>query len=47
MKRIAALLEEGAVRPTVGETFALDRAVEAYRLSETGRVRGKIVVRVE
>ncbi len=46
-KRIAALLEEGAVRPTVGATFALDRAVETYRLSETGHVRSELVIRVE
>ena len=45
MKRIAALLEEGAVRPTVGKAFALDSAIEA--LSETGHVRGKIVIQIE
>ena len=43
-ERIAALMESGDVKPTVGEVYSLDDAIEAYRLSETGHARGKIVL---
>ena len=45
LARIAALVEEGAIRPTVDRVLPLAEAAEAHRLSETNRTRGKIVLR--
>jgi alcohol dehydrogenase len=44
---IAALLEQGAIRPIVGQVFPLDRIADAHRAIETGRTRGKIVIQVK
>ena len=46
LARIAALAERGQLKPTVSQTFTLDEAREAHVQSETGRTRGKIVLRV-
>lgn len=43
-ERIAELMTGGAVRATVETVLPLDDAIEAYRLSETGHARGKIVL---
>lgn len=48
VRRMAAFLDAGvrlgALRPLVGEVFALDDVVEAHRYLEKGLHRGKIVV---
>ncbi|WP_330350271.1 NADP-dependent oxidoreductase [Streptomyces sp. NBC_00582] len=44
---LAELAEQGVVSVHVSETFPLERAADAHRLSEQGRTRGKIVVTVE
>lgn len=41
------LLERGAVRPIVHGEFPLERAADAHRELESGRVIGKLVLRVE
>jgi NADPH:quinone reductase-like Zn-dependent oxidoreductase len=46
LARIAELVDEGALAPTVEKVFALDDIAAAHRMSETGRVRGKIAVHV-
>ena len=46
-ERIAGLLAEHAVEPSVGEVFPFSDAIEAYRLSETGHARAKIVLRMK
>ncbi len=46
LARIAALVESGAVRPVVDRVFDLDEIVEAHRYLESGRARGKVVIRV-
>lgn len=46
MKRLAALLANGSLRPTVSQRFSFDQMAEAHRQSETGKTRGKIVVNV-
>ncbi len=46
LKRIAELVESGAVRPAYFEVMRLDEAARAQELSRTGHVRGKIVLRV-
>ncbi|HEV2844123.1 MAG TPA: NAD(P)-dependent alcohol dehydrogenase, partial [Thermoanaerobaculia bacterium] len=40
------LANQGRLRPEVQEVFPLDRIAQAHDLSETGRVRGKIAVRI-
>jgi putative PIG3 family NAD(P)H quinone oxidoreductase len=40
------LLERGAVRPVIFETFPLERAADAHRLMESSRHIGKIVLTV-
>ncbi len=40
----AALIDDHGIRPTISETLPLTEAAKAHELSETGRVRGKIVL---
>lgn len=40
----AALIDGHGIRPTISETLPLTEAAKAHELSETGRVRGKIVL---
>lgn len=47
LAEIARLVDEGTVRPLVTRTLNLDDVAEAHRLSETGRTRGKIILRVQ
>jgi NADPH:quinone reductase-like Zn-dependent oxidoreductase len=41
---IGDLIEAGRFSLPVAQTFALDQIAEAHRLSETGHVRGKLVL---
>ncbi len=45
--KLSELAEQGVVSVHVSESFPLERAAEAHRLSEEGRTRGKIVVTVD
>jgi NADPH:quinone reductase-like Zn-dependent oxidoreductase len=45
--RLTELAESGVISVHVSDTFPLERAAEAHRLSQEGRTRGKIVVTVE
>lgn len=44
---IVPLIERGEVRPIVHSTFPLARAADAHRELESGRVIGKVVLRIE
>jgi NADPH:quinone reductase-like Zn-dependent oxidoreductase len=44
---LAAWLESGKVRPVVERTYRLEEAPQAHLRSETGRVRGKLVLVVD
>jgi len=44
LEELAALVERGALRVLVAETFPLERAADAHRLGEQGRTTGKIVL---
>jgi len=44
---IAGLLERGVVEVEVAAVYALDDVAEAHKAGETGRTRGKIVLRVD
>lgn len=46
LRRIAALVEAGAIRPVIDRVFDLEAIADAHRYVETGRARGKVVVRV-
>jgi NADPH:quinone reductase-like Zn-dependent oxidoreductase len=46
LKEIGALIEAGRFSLPVAQTFPLDQIAEAHRLSETGHVRGKLVLLV-
>ena len=47
IERLAALIEEGTVTPSVDRTYPLERAPEAMRHLEDGKVRGKVAITVE
>ena len=44
LEQVIALVASGAVVPQVGATFSLSDALAAYRLSESGHARGKIIL---
>jgi NADPH:quinone reductase-like Zn-dependent oxidoreductase len=44
LEALAALVEEGRLRPHVERTFPLEQAAEAHRLGEQGRTTGKLVL---
>lgn len=46
LERIAELVDSGAIRPQVSAVVPLSEAVSAYDLSQTGHLRGKVVLRV-
>ena len=46
LARIAALVDEGAIRPVVDRVLPLEQVAEAHAYNETGRARGKIIIQV-
>jgi NADPH:quinone reductase-like Zn-dependent oxidoreductase len=40
-------VDQGRLRPEIQEVFPLERIHQAHDLSETRRVRGKIVIRID
>ncbi|WP_113699759.1 NADP-dependent oxidoreductase [Nonomuraea lactucae] len=46
LEAIAALVDEGAIRPHVEQTFPLEEAGKAHEVLEAGQVRGKLVLTV-
>ena len=46
LERIAELVDSGAIKPQVSAVVPLAEAVSAYGLSQTGHLRGKVVLRV-
>jgi len=42
--RLAALADEGKLTVEVARTFGLDRVGEAFGLSQSGHVRGKLII---
>jgi NADPH:quinone reductase-like Zn-dependent oxidoreductase len=43
-ERLAALVDQGKIKPQVARVMKLGEAAEAYELNRTGKVRGKIVL---
>jgi len=46
LAELARLVEKGTVRPRLSQTMELKHAREAQELSETGRAKGKVVLKV-
>jgi NADPH:quinone reductase-like Zn-dependent oxidoreductase len=46
LERLSGLIEDGKVVPSVDRSYPLDKAPDAMRLLEQGRVRGKVVITV-
>src|ERR1700712_3328963 len=47
LREAVKAVEHGTVTIPIEKTFPLDQAADAYRLSESGHVRGKIVLTIE
>ena len=47
LREITALLDSGAIRPIVDRVFPFEATQEALAYVETGRAKGKVVVRIE
>jgi len=47
LSQITSLIESGSIRPVVDRVFPFEAAEEALRYIETGRAKGKVVVRVK
>ncbi len=43
---ITRLVESGAIKPLVDKVFTLDQVRDALAYSESGRVTGKVVIKV-
>ena len=46
LSKISALIESGAIRPVVDRVFPFDAANEALAYVETGRAKGKVVIKI-
>lgn len=46
LERIASLIDDGAIRPVMDKVFPFEATKEAMAYLETGRVKGKVVVKV-
>jgi NADPH:quinone reductase-like Zn-dependent oxidoreductase len=46
LDHLAALVENRELIVPISETYPLERAADAWRASQTGRTRGKIVLRI-
>ena len=46
LNQIKKHVEAGKVKPQINTTFPLDQIQKAHKLSETGRVAGKIVLKI-
>ena len=46
LRQIAELIDAGAIRPVVDRVFPFEQAREALAYVETGRSKGKVVIKV-
>ena len=46
LEKVNALVEAGKLRPIIEKVFPLEQVGEAHRKSETGHVRGKLVIKI-
>jgi NADPH:quinone reductase-like Zn-dependent oxidoreductase len=46
LRQIAALVENGTIKPVIDKVFPLSAIQDALAYSESGRVTGKVVIKV-
>jgi alcohol dehydrogenase len=46
LRKISALIDSGAIRPVVDRVFPFESTPEAMDYVETGRAKGKVVVKM-
>jgi alcohol dehydrogenase len=46
LREISALIDSGAIRPVVNRVFPFESTPEAMGYVETGRAKGKVVVKM-
>jgi alcohol dehydrogenase len=46
LRQIASLIETSAIRPVLDQVFSFESTKEAMAYVETGRAKGKVVVKV-
>jgi NADPH:quinone reductase-like Zn-dependent oxidoreductase len=46
LEKVNALVEAGKVRPIIEKVYPLEQVADAHRKSETGHVRGKLVIKI-
>ena len=46
LRQIGSLIDAGIIRPVVDRVFPFDSTTEALAYIETGRAKGKVVVKV-
>lgn len=44
LSEVAQLIEEGKIKAVIDSTFPLDKIIEAFQYSSTGRAQGKIII---
>lgn len=47
MSEITSLIEAGIIRPVVDKAFSFEQTNEAMTYVESGRVKGKVVIKVK
>ena len=47
LAKITALIESGAIRPVVDKVFSFDQTNEALAYVESGRAKGKVVIKIK
>mgnify|MGYP006165963755 FL=1 len=47
LQSITRLIEEGAIRPVVDRVFPFESTPEALAYADTGRAKGKVVIRMK
>jgi NADPH:quinone reductase-like Zn-dependent oxidoreductase len=46
LAQLAALVENGVLRPRLAQTISLDEAREAQELMQSGKTHGKVILKV-
>jgi NADPH:quinone reductase-like Zn-dependent oxidoreductase len=47
LSEISSLIEAGTIKPVVDRVFPLDSTADALAYVETGRAKGKVIVKVQ
>jgi NADPH:quinone reductase-like Zn-dependent oxidoreductase len=46
LQSLVPLIEAGRLKPVIDRVFPLEQTADAHRYLETGRARGKVVIKV-